>query len=374
MKIAIIGAHYMETKALYDNLKDRWSGAELVGCADPDRKAAEHMAAQYGIRAMDIEEILNDPEIRVVLNATFPEHTEMVTESCLKAGKHVFTTRQIANTFEKGRYFYELAKEKNVRLTCGPDCIFGAGIQTARYMMDHGAIGKVHSLAAVLARDNHFIAEVLPHVMQPGGGVLYDMSGYFLLPMLFLLGPVRRVSAFGQKGDPEHIVKKVGSEHRGLRIHNTEYEVLSILLEFENDLMATLHLNSNSIFQKDLFQVAGEKGVLDVGYPHEFDAPVDLITYGMQKMRVPHRFGIDDVAFGVGVAELAWAVEAGRDARVSSEMALHDLEILHGVEESIRTGEVYEMTTTMERPVPLEEGYFGRGFWATGEETALSLG
>ena len=209
MKVAIIGAHPVETKALYDNLKDRWSIVELVGCADPDRATAEFMAEKYGIKAMEIEEILNDPEIKVVLNATFPDHTESVTERCLKAGK-------------KGKYFYQLAKENNVQLSCGPDAVFGAGIQTTRYLIDHDVIGKVESLSAVLARDNHFIAEVLPHVMQPGGGVLYDMSGYFLLPMLFLLGPVRRVRTFGEKGEPVHVVKKVGSEHRGLVINNTE--------------------------------------------------------------------------------------------------------------------------------------------------------
>ena len=281
--------------------------------------------------------------------------------------------RQIANSFEKGKELYDLAVDNNVELSCGVDAIFGAGIQTARYMLDHDVIGKVHSASAVLVRDNHFIAELLPHVMRPGGGVLYDMTGYFLMPMFFFFGSVKRLQAYGEKGEPVHEVKKVGSEHRGLKIQATEYEVITIILEFENDVMVTFHLNSNGVFQKTLFKVAGDYGVLDIGYPHEFDAPVSLTTFGMQKTDIPFRFGLTDPVYGVGLADLAWAVKNNRKARIDKKIALHDLEVITGIEKSIAFGEVYEMTTSIERPKPLEEGYFGNGFWTTGEETALAL-
>lgn len=80
MKIAIIGAHPQETKALYDNLSQRFSIIELAACSDPDMSAAEHMAEQYGIPALPIDEILQDPEIRIILNATFAGDTEQITE------------------------------------------------------------------------------------------------------------------------------------------------------------------------------------------------------------------------------------------------------------------------------------------------------
>lgn len=268
---------------------------------------------------------------------------------------------------------YDLAMENGVEISCGPDCIFGAGVQTARYMIEHGAIGKVHSVATVLARDNHFIAEILPHVMQPGGGILYDMSGYFLMPLFFMFGSAKKVTAFGVKGEPTHVVKKVDSEHRGMIINATEYEVLSVILEYENQIMVTLHLNSNSVFHKSLFEIAGDNGVISIGYPHEFDAPVSLTTFNMQKVNVPFRFGFTDPVYGVGVADLAWSVENSRPARVDKNIALHHLEVINGIEKSLETGEVYEMTTSIQRPEPLEEGYYGNGFWFPGEETALAI-
>ena len=53
-------------------------------------------------------------------------------------------------------------------------------------------------------------------------------------------------------------------------------------------------------------------------------------------------------------------------------MSLHLLEIAFGIEESIRTGSIYAMTTSMERPAPLEEGFIGDGFWVAQEETVLA--
>lgn len=203
--------------------------------------------------------------------------------------------------------------------------------------------------------------------------MLYDMSGYFLYPMYFMFGGVKKVTAFGNKGEKTHLVKKVDSEYRGQTIPATEYEVLSVILEFENQILATLHMNSNCVFHKSLFEIAGDNGVIDIGYPHEFDAPVSVTTFNMQKAEIPFRFGFSDPVYGVGVADLAWAVENNRSARVDKNIALHNLEVIHGIESSLESGEVYEMTTSVQRPEPLEEGYYGNGFWFPGEETALSI-
>lgn len=87
MKIAIIGAHPQETKALYENMSQRFSIIELAACSDPDMKTARNMAEIYGIPALEIDEILRDPEIKIILNATFSKDTEEITEKCLRAKK-----------------------------------------------------------------------------------------------------------------------------------------------------------------------------------------------------------------------------------------------------------------------------------------------
>lgn len=65
------------------------------------------------------------------------------------------------------------------------------------------------------------------------------------MPMYFFFGGVKKLQAYGEKCDPIHEVKKVGSEYRGMKIQATEYEVLTVILEFEQGMMVTLELNSN---------------------------------------------------------------------------------------------------------------------------------
>jgi hypothetical protein len=59
---------------------------------------------------------------------------------------------------------------------------------------------------------------------------------------------------------------------------------------------------------------------------------------------------------GVGVAEMVYAIQTGRKNRTLGEMALHVLEIAHGVHESSKNGTHYEMETTFERPDALPIG------------------
>jgi predicted dehydrogenase len=53
---------------------------------------------------------------------------------------------------------------------------------------------------------------------------------------------------------------------------------------------------------------------------------------------------------GVGLAEMVFAIQNGIPNRVSGDLALHVLEIAHGVHESAKSGEHYKMTTGFTRP------------------------
>ena len=88
-------------------------------------------------------------------------------------------------------------------------------------------------------------------------------------------------------------------------------------------------------------------------------------------MVLPFTHGFQKQSRGLGAAEMAWSILAGRPHRASVEMALHVLEIIHGIFTSADTGKTYGMETKFERPKPLPEGFIGEGFWAAKEESAL---
>ena len=329
MKIAIIGAHPQETKALYDNLSQRFSIIELAACSDPDMSAAEHMAEQYGIPALPIDEILQDPEIRIILNATFAGDTEQITERCLKAKKNVFTSKQIANSFEKGKQLYELAEENGVEISCGPDCFMNGGMQTARWMIDHKIAGNIRSGSVMLNRNSRLFGEFVTYLYEKDGSILHDVGCYYILPLLEMLGPVTQVSAFGMKTEEEHEMKRLGGPMYGEIRKVPDNNIFTANLRFANDVLVTINFNgATAILQSYDFALYGDKGIIGMGHPHDYDIPVTLQTAQSGPIEVPFTHGFTKgVHFGVAAAEMAWSMVKGREPRQSADTALHLLEV-----------------------------------------------
>ena len=70
---------------------------------------------------------------------------------------------------------------------------------------------------------------------------------------------------------------------------------------------------------------------------------------------------------GVGLADMCYALVNGRRPRCHYDIGLHAIEVIHGIQESCKTGRIYEMTTRCERPeaVPMSSAS------PTGQEAAL---
>src|SRR6185436_19324183 len=98
---------------------------------------------EYGVAAMDLERMLDDPEIAIVINLTVPLAHAATSHRVIEAGKHVYSEKPLAATFAEGRELAAAAQAKGVRIGCAPDTFFGAGHQAARYAIDGGAIGRV---------------------------------------------------------------------------------------------------------------------------------------------------------------------------------------------------------------------------------------
>ena len=71
-------------------------------------------AEEFHIRAMTIDEILEDKEIEVILNLTIPEVHYEINKKSLLAGKHVYSEKPLASSLEEGKELLELAKQKHL--------------------------------------------------------------------------------------------------------------------------------------------------------------------------------------------------------------------------------------------------------------------
>ena len=78
------------------------------------------------------------------LNLTTPQAHYEYNLAALKAGKHVYTEKPLAMTFEQGGELASLAKEKGLldRL-CRRDTFLGGRLQNIRELIDSGRLGRI---------------------------------------------------------------------------------------------------------------------------------------------------------------------------------------------------------------------------------------
>jgi len=377
-RVAVVGCG-MISDIYMQNIKEQFAVLELVACSDLDAARMNAMAEKYGIKPMAYDAILADPDIDMVLNLTNPGAHYPLTKAALQAKKHVWSEKMIAVELEHGRELVQLAKENGVRLGVAPDTFLGSAVQTARYVLDSGLIGKPLSYVATLSRDYSVYSEVLPHLRKRGGSLLFDMGGYYLTALGSLFGPVREAAAFTVTNQPTRQYVRVDNDLKNFG-QNYEIEVSNVVsasLRYDNGVLGCLHLNSDCIHTPDTaITVYGTEGIMYMDDPNEFGGTVrvkKVSVGGAQTFEFPATHGYSENSRGLGAAEMAWSIVRGRKNRASKEMAYHIFETMHRIMQSAETGSVCQVESTFEIPAGLPTDYIGDGVLTRKEESALSI-
>ncbi|WP_225420410.1 Gfo/Idh/MocA family protein [Lapidilactobacillus bayanensis] len=188
INIAIIGCGVI-SDIYITSLQSKFEITNVVACFDLNRSKMLAQAAKYNIKAMSYEQILNDPDINLIINLTNPAAHYSITKQALVHDKNVFSEKMLAVDLEEGQELCRLAREHHVRLGVAPDTFLGGGIQTARYILDQGLIGTPLSAVVSLNRDFGVYADIFPHMNQRGGTLPFDTGCYYLTALANLFGP-----------------------------------------------------------------------------------------------------------------------------------------------------------------------------------------
>ena len=360
VKTALIGCGMISDTYL-ENCCRVFNILDVVGCSDikPERSAAQ--AVKYGIRQMTNEEILADPSIELVINTTYPVSHYAVSKAALLAGKHVYSEKMIAATLAEALELEQLARERQLLIGCAPDTFMGAGLQTARKILDAGLIGTPVSAQAILVRGyHHERMRTDPEkrfAFCPGGGIVFDVGCYYLTGLVNLLGPIRRVCGFSQTRDADirvyrHPANPLYGQVMAIETPNNTAGTL----EFSNQVISSFLTSSESINVTNSFVIHGTDGCLTLNDPNTFGGPILVRTRTGEALSVPLTHAYTTNMRGLGAADLAYAIRNGRAARAGGATAIHTLEAALGIIESGESGRIYTMTTTAERAEPLVAG------------------
>lgn len=329
-------------------------------------------AELFSIQAMTIDELLANESIELVVNLTTPAAHYPITKRALRAGKHVFSEKMIAVDLEEGKELVELANEKGLYFGVAPDTFLGASIQTAKYIVDKGLIGTPVSCRASVSRNYGIYGEFLPHLYKKGAGIGFDMGGYYLTALAAILGPLSHVSAFSAISKKQRTNTRIGAPMFGQKYELEVPNVVTAVLQYKNGVLGTLHMNSDCIIdERTNLEIYGTDGILLMGDPNVFGAPVYLQKTNSAPVAFPFTHGFAENSRGLGAAEMAWSIRSGRNHRTSKEMAFHVFEVMHSIMASAENNMVHPIQSTFSIPNPLPESYIGDGGWTRNEESAL---
>ncbi len=327
---------------------------EVAACADIDPARAEAAAQEYGIRAMPVADLLNSPDIDLVINLTVPATHAEVSLAAIRAGKHIYSEKPLALTREDGQAILKAAEEAGVRVGCAPDTFLGGGLQTARKLIDDGWIGTPIGASAFMMGHGPEAWHPNPDFFyQRGGGPVFDMGPYYLTALVHLLGPVRRLTGSTRISFPERTITN-RQQRYGEKIPVSVSTHASAVLDFMDGAIATMII-SFDIWHSMLprIEIYGSAGSMLVPDPNTFGGPVKVRrsnTADWVEVPLTHN---DDMVRGAGPADMAYAIQSGRPHRASGELAYHVLDLMHAFDDASQSGQHVNLASACVQPAPL---------------------
>lgn len=373
-KIGILGSGIISRTYLAD-IKEFYKNLDVIACADIDVEISRKLASEFGIKkAYTTEELLNDDEVEIVINLTPPQFHVELGKQIITAGKHLFSEKPFAPNLKDAKEVLDLADAKGVKVGCAPDTFLASGLQSLRYYLDANLIGKPFFVTANMTT---FGVETWHPNPAPfytkSSGPLFDMAPYYLSAIVSLLGSIESIAALDAKSsDTRHIY--VGPEA------GTDIEVkipthYSSILRLKNGVVVNFNV-SFDIYRSNLpmLEIYGDGGTLTYPDPNfgggtpsvyrkeqytdtVYQKTDEAMARKNKFYELPELYPrVKDYSRGLGVLDLAKAIETNSNNRANGSLIMHITEAIEGMMISSKNGEFYKMKTTCERPEPLKAG------------------
>jgi len=376
--IGIIGAGVISDIYLA-NLTTRFGNVRVIAVADLMAERAQARAGKYGVGAMTVDQLLASPDVELVVNLTIPLAHAEVAMQAVSAGKSVYNEKPLTATREQGRALLDLARERGVLVGGAPDTFLGGGLQSARQLLDDGAIGRPIAATANMYTHGHESWHPDPaFYYQPGAGPMFDMGPYYVTALVSLLGPVGRVASSAGVSFPERTITSQPKFGETITVNTPTH--ITATLDFANGAIGTI-TTSFDLYDTthSVLTIYGTEGTLKLPDPNTFGGTISILQPDAFKARrdplsvgrtpgdkadpnrterpqweeVPLTHDFTDNSRGLGVADLARALREGTPARANGDLAYHVLDVMHATLESSEQGRHIKIESTAERPEPL---------------------
>jgi predicted dehydrogenase len=324
---------------------------EVLAIADLVPEAARTRAEEFGVpTGGGVDAVLDNPDVELVVNLTIPAAHAEVAVQAIAAGKHVWNEKPLALDRASGQKLLKAADAAGFRVGCAPDTFLGAGLQTARRLLESGVIGTPLTALFLMQNPGPDLWHPNPaFLFQEGAGPLFDIGPYYLTALVQMFGPAAAVAAVGSKA------REVRAVHTGPRA-GQEFPVTvasqtASLTRFESGQSLTMLLSFDSAVPRILLEITGTEGTMLLPDPNRFAGEVKVWHTGAQDWETLAT-ATQSSSRGIGALDMARAIRENRPHRAQGELAYHVLDIMVSTAESSEYGEYVPVQSTVQ-PAPL---------------------
>lgn len=305
---------------------------ELVAAASRSPASAARCAEVFGGTVVTPEAMLTGGMIDAVVILTPPQHHESAIRTAIAHGIHAYCEKPFAMSLDGARTLAALAEDRGVMLAAAPAVHLGPSLGRARDLVEDGTLGALIGGAATLVYPGPDLWHHNPdHLFAQGGGPIWDMGVYHLAALVFLLGPIAQVQAFGTVSRDVRTIRQ--GPRSGYTIPVEVPTHVSALLQFESGPVVTLTCSFDGFASRAPgLELYGTKGALALGHPNDFAAPLHLSTRLGEWREIAGLEGWTDAMWSIGPIEALSAFVAGQTPRTAPQFAAHIIEVMAAIE------------------------------------------
>ncbi len=325
---------------------------EIVSTCDIIPERAQRQAERFSIphHYPHIDDMLAGAPFDMLVNLTDMQEHEHLNRQVLVDGRHVWSEKPMANSYEAGVELLALARRNDLRIWGAPAVVTSPQFAFMARAISRRKIGRP---AAAHASYGHLGPDWSAFFYEKGGGSLPDLGVYNITTLTGLLGPAKAVIAMTGIITPTRTVEdkgeiRVEAEDNAMLILDHGDSVFSHIQSGFNYFDPYGHEGAGQ--ERPSISLVGTGGSMHlVGYDWEPNG-VELATIDEPESR---RFVTDAEGYvwEQGAAYVAKRLLTGEPSLITPEHALHVLEIIEGARESQAFGRRIALKSSFDWPV-----------------------
>lgn len=333
MKVGILGTGAIANKhaEAYRNI-----GFQVIACSNKSEDRGRNFAARWGAEFVpDYRDLCRYPGLDFVDVCTFPDFHLPPVEACAEIGRPIQVQKPIATNLDEARRMIDIARQAGITFGVASQHRFDDATIFLKRALAAGRLGRLLEADAYVKwfrSDEYYSRPIKGSWHTEGGGALINQAIHQVDLLLYLAGPVSRISAQWQLA----AAHKIESE-----------DIVDALVRYASG--ATGVVQASTAFwpgYTERVELHGTKGtaiisgdrltswdVLDDGEANQRDpAPVahDVASGSSDPM------AISLTSFERQFQDFAEAIRDHREPLVSGEEGYRALEVVLGVYRSCR--------------------------------------